>query len=83
VVREYKKKRRDRFVLGEMKEPLKDKGFEWKFKVITLRSEWFAVGITDESNAFTQRRYHDTGHGSYLISANGILYSSHNPYENW
>ncbi|EGR27683.1 hypothetical protein IMG5_191010 [Ichthyophthirius multifiliis] len=48
-----------------------------------LRSEWFAVGIIDESNVYSARRYHDIGHKSYLISANGIFYSSHNPYENW
>ncbi len=53
IVREYKKKRRDRFILVELKEPLRDKPLEWKFKVITLRSEWFAVGITDESNVFS------------------------------
>jgi len=50
---------------------------EVTFKVVSRRSEWFAIGICDESNVYAARRYHDIGHLSYLISANGILYSSH------
>lgn len=56
---------------------------EWRFNIETINSEWFALGITDESNVYAQKRYHDTGHKSYLVSANGTIYSSHSPYDNW
>jgi hypothetical protein len=52
-------------------------------RVITLKSEWFAVGITDGSSIFLVKRYQDLGHGSYLVSANGVIYNSHKANENW
>ena len=47
-----------------------------------LASEWFAIGITDESNIYTIKRYNDIGHLSYLVSANGIVYNSHDGERN-
>lgn len=68
----------------DLDKPLKNDDLKsWKFTVINLKSEWYAIGLSDESNVYSIRRYHDVGHLSYLISANGILYSSHDPYENW
>jgi hypothetical protein len=64
----------------DLKNPLKsDLKMKFKFKVINIKSEWFAMGISDESNVYTIRKYHDLGHFSYIISANGIVYSSHDP----
>ncbi|KAL4455349.1 hypothetical protein ABPG74_012501 [Tetrahymena malaccensis] len=83
LVREYKKKRRDRFVIVDFHKPLLDTNQQITFKILSRRSDWFAIGICDESNVYSSRRYHDIGHLSYLISANGILYSSHSPNENW
>ncbi len=84
VVRENKKKRRDRFVLIDLPQPLgSETEFTCKLQVIVLRSEWYAVGICDESNVFDLKRYHDLGHKSYLISANGVVYSSHDINDNW
>lgn len=53
------------------------------YKVLNIKSEWFAVGISDESNVYTLRKYHDVGHFSYIVSANGIVYSSHDVRQNW
>ncbi|EAS04680.1 TRAF-type zinc finger protein (macronuclear) [Tetrahymena thermophila SB210] len=83
LVREYKKKRRDRFVIVDFHKPLLDTNQQITFKILSRRSDWFAIGICDESNVYSSRRYHDIGHLSYLISANGILYSSHSANENW
>lgn len=51
-------------------------------RINILKSEWFAVGITDGASIYLQNRYQDLGHGSYLVSANGIVYSSHSPSAN-
>lgn len=83
LVRECKKKRRDRFVITDLPKPLLDHNQTITFKILSRRSEWFAIGICDETNVYSNRRYHDIGHLSYLISANGILYSSHSSNENW
>jgi TNF receptor-associated factor 4 len=49
----------------------------WKLKILGRASDWFAIGITDETNIYQMKKYNDIGHLSYLISANGILYNSH------
>lgn len=83
LVREHKRKRRDRFVLLDLKEPLGDSDLTWQFSIDTIKSDWYALGISECSNVYSQKLFHDIGHMSYLISANGVLYNSHNPYENW
>ena len=53
------------------------------YKVVVIKSELFAVGISDESNVYSLRKYHDIGHFSYIVSANGIVYNSHDTLQNW
>jgi hypothetical protein len=61
IVREHKKKRKDRYVFVE-REPLGIKPFAWRIRVLNIKSEWFAVGLSEETNLYLQRRYQLTGH---------------------
>jgi len=42
-----------------------------------------AIGITEEQNVFLEKKYQEINHNSYLVSANGIIYSSHSSTDNW
>ena len=63
MVRHHKKKNRDRFLLMET-EPLGKKMVSWRIRVKSFRSEWFAVGISDETNVYMLHRYQTLGHSS-------------------
>lgn len=46
MVRQHKKKNRDRFLMMDT-DPLHKAPMKWRIKATTFRSEWFAVGISD------------------------------------
>ena len=66
MVRHHKKKNRDRFLLLDSEALNKDR-MTWRIKVKSFRSEWFAVGISDETNIYTLHRYQTLGHCSCIF----------------
>lgn len=49
---------------------------EWKLYIKNIASEWLAVGMADICCLYSNRRFTELGHKSFLVSANGITYSS-------
>ena len=74
IVRDQKKKRKDRFVL--FAKPLRNND-KYRLECTEVKSEWYAIGATEVTSLYIQKKYQDIGHGSYLVSANGIAYSNH------
>lgn len=68
---------------------LQNKAISWRIKVLSIKSEWFAVGLSEESNLYLMRRYQTFGHCTCnchedldLVSANGMLYCTHDESQN-
>ncbi|CAD8178726.1 unnamed protein product [Paramecium pentaurelia] len=73
-------KKKDRFVL--FNNPISEQRKQWKFKCSQVISSWYAVGVTELSTLYSQKRYQSIGHGSYLVSSNGTMYNNHKDDQN-